>query len=87
MKCANCNKPAEYTVVHIAARPAHYCASCLPPHYRAKAAAGELPLLTPAAPKPAPKSRKKAKNEDIPGTSEASASDPVESDDAEGPVS
>lgn len=92
MKCANCSNEAVYTVTYNSARPVNYCEACLPKHLRQQAFSGEFPLQTkeeprPAASKPAPKPRKKEKNEDLPGTSEASASDPVESDDAEGPVS
>ena len=41
--CTNCTAPAKYTLSDTV-NTVHYCDACLPTHFQASAAAGDLPL-------------------------------------------
>jgi hypothetical protein len=45
VKCANCEKPADYTNADPGVNPVNYCASCLPTWLRQRASAGHFPLV------------------------------------------
>lgn len=47
VKCANCNKAANYTNADPGVNPVNYCASCLPLWLRQRASQGHFPLVTP----------------------------------------
>jgi hypothetical protein len=54
IKCANCEKSADYTTADPGVNPVNYCASCLPTWLRDRAAAGHFPLV-----EPTPKTKEK----------------------------
>lgn len=59
VKCANCDKNADYTQADPGANPVNYCATCLPHWLRERATLGHFPLVektvkTKAAPKVTP---------------------------------
>lgn len=45
MKCVNCSNDAAYTLADPGVSKLNYCALCLPPHLRERAALGQLPLI------------------------------------------
>lgn len=46
VKCDNCSNSADYTHSDPGVNPVNYCASCLPHWLRARAQAGDFPLVT-----------------------------------------
>jgi hypothetical protein len=45
VKCANCEKSADYTNADPGVNPVNYCAACLPTWLRQRASAGHFPLV------------------------------------------
>lgn len=71
IKCANCDKKADYTRADPGSTPVSYCAACLPQWLRTRASLGHFPLVEPVveptasvvqeeAPKPTQTPKKKA---------------------------
>jgi hypothetical protein len=64
IKCANCEKKADYTHADPGVNPVNYCASCLPTWLQQRAGLGHFPLVEAVKEDaaPAPVKKKTAKS-------------------------